>query len=107
MALTNGRVLSGPSIRDRSPTTRIVILSGVMYCRATRSTSALRERLDPGLVAVELVVGQLVGDQVGELAGDAEGRLEPAGEAQDDPLLGEGQLGVGDGPAAGDVGSAP
>ena len=43
----------------------------------------LGDGLDPGLVAVELVVGQLVGDQDRDLAGDAEGRLEPAGEAQD------------------------
>ena len=30
--------------------------------------------------------------------------LEPGGEALDDPVLGEGQLGVGAGPGAGDVG---
>ena len=52
----------------------------------------------------ELIVGQVVGDQDRELAGDAERRLEPAGETLDDPLLGEGQLGVGDGAPAGDVG---
>ena len=35
------QALSGPSTWDRSPTTRIAIFSGVMYSRATRSTSAL------------------------------------------------------------------
>src|SRR5207248_3782926 len=49
------------------------------------------DRLDPGLVVLELVVGQVVGDQGRELHGDVEGRLEPAGEAEDELLLGEGE----------------
>ena len=101
---TNGRLLSGPSIWDRSPTTRIAIFSGVMYSRATRSTSALVTASTLRLVAVELVVGKLVGDQDRELAGDAERRLEPVGKPLNHPLLGEGQLGVGDRAPAGDVG---
>src|ERR1700678_1506 len=41
MAWANGKVLSGPSTCDRSPTIRIDMVAGVMYSRATRSTSAL------------------------------------------------------------------
>src|SRR6516164_1128582 len=51
----------------------------------------------------ELIVREVVFDQAGDLAGHAEGRLEAPGEALNDPLLGEGQLGVSDGPPAGDI----
>ena len=59
---------------------------------------------DARRVRGELVVGQVVEDQLGERAGDAAGRLELGGEAADDPVLGEVQLGLGDRPRAGDVG---
>ncbi len=39
--LTKGRLLRGRATWDWSPTTRIVISFGVMYCLAMRSTSAL------------------------------------------------------------------
>ena len=52
-------------------------------------------RLRPFLIVIELVIGKLVGDEDGDLAGDPN-VVQPAGEALDDPLLGDRELGVGD-----------
>ena len=101
---TNGKLLSGPSIWDRSPMIRIDMVAGVMYSARTRSTSSLRNGFNSFLIMDELVVWQVIRDKDADLAGDPKCRLKSARETLDDPLFGEGQLGVCDRTTAGDVG---
>ena len=87
----SGPSTCGPVAHDQD---RIVLGRDVLACDAV--DVGLGDGFDPGLIMGELIVGQVVGDQDRDLAGDAEVVSKRLRETLNDPLLGEGQLGVGD-----------